>query len=232
MFKNLKTTGIGCFATLAMLLVGSAEAKAATITFDAEIYTSDVNTCSSPLTKAECFMENGFNVAAFSARKIGTDEAFFSETGHFHSRNSYEAQHFSSNSEDPTDLRLLGVFITSKNVGYFNLESLDYQLRRNERAIDGYTTDDTKILISTTFDPTIPVLGQFTEYSLGNDISLPFQTLSIEGFEEINQIFISSSGDVNFDNINLTPVPEPTSILGLLALGTFGGASILKQKQQ
>ncbi|OZH54925.1 hypothetical protein AFK68_07810 [Hydrocoleum sp. CS-953] len=232
MFKNLKTTGIGCFATLAMLLVGSAEAKAATITFDAEIYTSDVNTCNSPLTKAECFMEKGFNVAAFSTRKVGTEEAFFSETGHFHARNSYEAQHFSSNREDPEESRLLGIFITAKNGGEFNLESLDYQLRNNERTIDGYTTDDTQILISTTFDPTMPVLGQFTEYSIGNDISLPFETLSLEGFENITQVFISSSGDVNFDNINLIPVPEPTSILGLLALGTFGGASILKSKQK
>ncbi|MEM1172258.1 MAG: PEP-CTERM sorting domain-containing protein [Cyanobacteria bacterium P01_H01_bin.35] len=231
MFKNLKTTGIGCFATLAMLLVGSTEAKAATITLDAEIYTSDVNTCSSPLTKGECFMEKGFNVAAFGAGKIGTDEAFFSEHGHFHARDSYEAQHF-SDSGDPTDLRLLGLFITAKNGGEFNLESLDYQLRRNERAIDGYTTDDTKILISTTFDPTMPVLGQFTEYSIGNDTSLPFETLSLEGFENITQVFISSSGDVNFDNIYLNSVPEPTSILGLLALGTFGGASILKRKQK
>jgi len=232
MYRKLKTTGIGCLTTLVMLLVSSGEAKAATITFDAEIYTSDVNTCSSPLTQAECFVEKGFNVAAFSTRKIGTEEAFFSETGHFHSRNSYEAQHFSSNSEDPEDLRLLGIFITSKNGGYFNLESLDYQLRNNERTIDGYTTDDTNILISTTFDPTMPVLGQFTEYSIGNDISSPFQTLSIEGFENITQVFISSSGDVNFDNINLFPVPEPTSVLGLLALGTFGGASILKRKQK
>ncbi len=232
MFKNLKTTGISCFATLAMLLVGSAEAKAATITFDAERYAfNNPNTCTSPIG-GKCFMEKGFNVAAFSAQKIGTDEAFFSETGHFHARKSYEAQHFSSNREDPTELRLLGLFITSKNGGEFNLESLDYQLRNNDRAIDGYTTDDTKILISTTFDPTMSVLGQFTEYSIGNDISLPFETLSLEDFENITQVFISSSGDVNFDNINLIPVPEPTSILGLLALGAFGSGSILKRKQK
>ncbi len=226
MFKNLKTTGIGCFATLAMLLIGIAEAKAATITFDAEIDTSDVNTCSSPLTKGECFMEKGFNVAAFSAQEIGSPSAYFSDTSHFHASNSYEAQHFSSES------RLLGLFITSKDGGYFNLESLDYKLRENLDAIAGYDTTDTKILISTTFDPTMPVPGQFTEYSIGNNISSPFETLSIEGFENITQVFISSSGDVNFDNINLTPVPEPTSILGLLALGTFGGASILKRKQK
>ena len=226
MFTNLKTTSIGYFVTLAMLLVGSGETKAATITLDSEIYTSDVNTCSSPLTKAECFMEKGFNVAAFSAQEIGTDAAFFNEHGHFHASNSYEAQHFSNESG------LLGLFITLKNGGEFNLESLDYQLRENVDAIDGHTTDDTKILISTTFDPTMSVVGQFTEYSIGNDISSPFETLSIEGFENITQVFIASSGDVNFDNINLIPVPEPTSILGLLALGTFGGLSVLKRKQK
>lgn len=227
MFKNLKTVGIGCFATLAMLLVNSGETKAATITFDAERYASNnPNTCTSPLSDGKCFMEKGFNVAAFSAQEIGTDTAFFSDSSHFHASNSYEAQHFSSESG------LLGLFITLKNGGDFNLESLDYQLRENVDAIDGYTTDDTKILISTTFDPTMSVVGQFTEYSIGNDISSPFETLSIEGFENITQVFIASSGDVNFDNINLIPVPEPTSILGLLALGTFGGASILNRKQK
>jgi len=76
------------------------------------------------------------------------------------------------------------------------------------------------------------VLGQFIKYSIGKNISSPFQTLLIEGFENITQFLISSSGDVNFDNINLIPVPKPTSILGLLALGTFVGAYILKPKQQ
>lgn len=230
MFKKLKTTGIVCFATLAMLLVGSGQAKAATITYDSEIYSNDdsnPNTCTSPLSAGRCFMENGFNVAAFSAREIGTPSPSFSDTSHFHARNSYEAQHFTD------ELGLLGSFITRKNGGLFTLESLDFQLRDIERGvISGYAPDDIKILISTEFDPTKPVLGQFVEYSIGNDISLPFQTLSIDGFEKISQVYISSSAGVNFDNINVIPVPEPTSILGFLAFGIFGTASILKREQK
>ncbi|NEO51749.1 MAG: PEP-CTERM sorting domain-containing protein [Okeania sp. SIO3B5] len=225
MFKRLKTTGISFCATLAILFVGSGQTNAATITYDSEIYdNSNPNTCTSPLSAGKCFMENGFNVAAFSAQEIGSPSAYFSDTSHFHARQSYEAQHFTN------EFGLLGSFITLKNGGIFSLESLDYQLRKNENAITGYTTDDTKILISTTFDPTMQVAGQFVEYSIGNDISLPFQTLSIDGFENITQVYIASSGDVNFDNIILTPVPEPTSILGLLAFATLGATSMLKRQ--
>jgi hypothetical protein len=34
------------------------------------------------------------------------------------------------------------------------------------------------------------------------------------------------------DNVKLTPVPEPTSTLGVLALGAFGASSLLKRKLQ
>jgi len=34
------------------------------------------------------------------------------------------------------------------------------------------------------------------------------------------------------DNVKLTPVPEPTSTLGVLAFGAFGGGSLLKRKRQ
>lgn len=91
-------------------------------------------------------------------------------------------------------------------------------------------TDDTKILISTEFDPTLPIAGQFTEFSLGNDISLTFQTLSLFGFEDITQIYIASSGDVNFDNITINPIPEPTFSFGLIILGTIGVLSKIKGK--
>ena len=108
------------------------------------------------------------------------------------------------------------------NGGRFSLDSLDYQLRNNERSIAGYTPDDTKILISTTFDPTMPVLGQFTEFSIGDDITQPFQTLALSEFENITEVYIASSGDVNFDNLTLTAIPEPTSLIGLFTLGTVG----------
>ena len=34
------------------------------------------------------------------------------------------------------------------------------------------------------------------------------------------------------DNVRLTPVPEPTSTLGVLAFGAFGASSLLKRKRQ
>ncbi len=227
MFKRLKNTGIGSFAALAILLIGNGQANAAKISLDSEMYAySNPNTCMPQLSEGKCVLEKGFNVEAFSAQEIGSPSAYFSDSSHFHASNSYEAQHFNN------EFGLLGLFITLEDGGLFSLTSFDYQLRQNENAISDYTTDDTKILISTTFDPTIPVSGQFMEYSIGDDTSLPFQTLSIEGFEDISQVYIASSGDVNFDNINVVPVPEPASTLGLLTLGTFGAASILKRQQK
>ena len=237
MFKKFKTTGISCVVALAMLSVGGRQTNAAKITFDPELYSnSNPNTCTPQLTAttAKCFVENGINVESFSAQEIGSPSAYFSDTAHFHTRHSHEDHHTSSEHQHfSNELALLGSFITLENDGLFTLNSLDFQLRDIESGvISGYTPDDIKILISTEFDPLKPVLGQFVEYSIGNDISLPFQTLSIDGFEKISQVYIGSSAGVNLTNIDLTPVPEPTSTLGLLALGTFGVASMLKRKQR
>lgn len=236
-FKQLKTTGISCVVALAMLSIGGRQTNAATITYDPEFYAnSNPNTCTPQLTgaTAKCFVENGVNVEAFSAQEIGSPSAYFSNTAHFHTRHSHEDNHTSSEHQHfSNEFALLGSFITRKNGGLFTLESLDFQLRDIESGvISGYTPDDIKILISTEFDPTKPVLGQFVEYSIGNDISLPFQTLSIDGFEKISQVYIGSSAGVNLANINVTPVPEPASTLGLLALGTLGAGSMLKSKQK
>ncbi|ACB51017.1 hypothetical protein cce_1667 [Crocosphaera subtropica ATCC 51142] len=226
------------FATTLALVTGiNTEVKAAKIEFDADTYAySNPNTCTPQLAPDnKCFVEDGFNVEAFSGRETGSDPGHFHEGGHFHASNSYEAQHFSS-----VD-RLLGVYLTLVGGGIFSLESLDYQLRDNTRAISGYSTDNTKILISTTFDPTQPVLGQFTEFSLGNELDLPFQTLYLTEFDNITQVYIASSGDVNFDNITTTEipeennpnsVPEPGTLVGLLTLGTMGVCFRRKESQR
>jgi PEP-CTERM motif len=51
--------------------------------------------------------------------------------------------------------------------------------------------------------------------------------------QDVNQIDTSIQLDKNSGAITVTPkaVPEPTSILGLLALGAMGAGSILKKKQ-
>ncbi|MGK7954971.1 MAG: PEP-CTERM sorting domain-containing protein [Crocosphaera sp.] len=228
-------------ATFLALVTGIfTEAKAAVIEFDADTYAfSNSNTCTSQLPDmgGKCFLEDGFNVEAFSALQIGSPTAFYSEGGHFHSRNSYEAQHYSDGD------RLLGVYLTLENGGLFSLESLDYQLRDNTRAIDGYSTNDTKVLISTNFDPMEPVLGQFQEYSLGSELPDMFETLTLSEFENITQLYIASSGDVNFDNINLTTtetpeentpisIPESSTLVGLLTLGTMGFCFKRKESQR
>ncbi|MEL4895672.1 PEP-CTERM sorting domain-containing protein [Crocosphaera sp. Alani8] len=236
--KSLSNLTITAVTALGLVIGLSAEARAAVIDLDADVYAySNENTCNPllPDTGGKCFVEDGFNVEAFSAQGIGTEDAFFSEGSHFHARGSYEAQHYSD-----VD-RLLGIYLTLVDGGTFSLESLDYQLRDNTRAISGYSTDDTKILISTTFDPTQPVSGQFVEYSLGSDLPSMFETLDITGFENITQVYISSSGDVNFDNITTSEipegadpnsVPEPGTLLGLLTLGTMGFVSRVKGKSK
>lgn len=227
--RTLSYLSLTCATALALVSGVTTEVKAAVIELDADAYAfSNPNTCTSqlPETGGKCFIEDGFNVEAFSAQDIGSPTAFYSEGGHFHPSNSYEAQHFSE-----VDW-LLGVYLTLVDGGIFSLQSLDYQLRDNTRAIDGYSTDDTKILISTTFDPTQPVLGQFTEYSLGSDLPDMFETLNPTGFKDITQVYIASSGDVNFDNITVNSVPEPGTLVGLFALGSMGFCFRQKKSQR
>ena len=227
--RTVSYLSVTCVTALTLMLGIGTEVNAAVIEFDSDTYAgSNPNTCTPTLPDmgGKCFIEDSFNVEAFSAQAIGTPAAFYSEGGHFHSSNSYEAQHFSE-----VD-RLLGIYLTLPSGGTFSLKSLDYQLRDNTRAIDGYSTDDTKILISTTFDPTQPVLGQFTEYSLGSDLPSMFETLNLTEFENITQVYIASSGDVNFDNITTNSIPEPSSLVGLLLVGSVGFYLRKKESQR
>ncbi|WP_107667914.1 PEP-CTERM sorting domain-containing protein [Cyanothece sp. BG0011] len=227
--KSFSYLSIACATALALVTNINPEAKAAVIEFDSGIYGgSNPNTCTPQLPDmgGKCFIEDGFNVEAFSAQNIGSATAFYSDGAHFHASNSYEAQHFSE-----VD-RLLGIYLTLVDGDPFSLKSLDYQLRENTRAISGYSTDDTKILISRTFDPNQPVSGQFTEYSLGSNLPSMFQTLNFSEFEDITQVYIASSGDVNFDNITTNTIPESSTLVGLLALGTMGFCLRRKESQR
>ncbi len=221
--KNLSNISITCLTTLTIFAGHTAQANAATITFDADKFSgSPPNTCTPQLSgpTSQCIVQENVNVEAFSAQEIGSESSFFSDTAHFHASNSYEAQHFVDENG------LLGVYLTLTNGGKFNLESLDYQLRDIERGvISGFPSDDIKLLIATEFDPAQPVSSQFTQFSIGNTFPDSFQTLDLEDgdFQNISQVFISSSAGVNLDNINITSVPEPTTIFSLFAflLGSF-----------
>ncbi len=214
---NLTVT---CLTNLTLIAGITRQADAASvINFDAATYDySNTNTCTPQLpdTGGKCFIEDGFNVEAFSAQEIGTTSAFFSDHAHFHASHSYEGQHFSAVN------KLLGVYLTSVNGSHFSLESLDYQFRDASNIIDGFGMNDIKILISTKFDPTMAVKSQFMEYSIGNDTTLPFQPLEFSEFENINQVYIASSAGVNFDNITVNAVPEPLTILGTVAAASLG----------
>jgi len=78
------------------------------------------------------------------------------------------------------------------------------ELGRN-LSIDRFSICDVAVLIGTSFDPTQPLLGQFIPISVGppieNDATLPFFTLYLSGFEGVSQLFIASSGSVDFDDI-------------------------------
>lgn len=222
--RNIKILSLTTLTSLVFFSVINNQAKAATVTFDGNKFSnSNPNTCIPQLSEAKCFVDNGINVEAFSAQEIATTAAFFSNTAHFHASNSYEAQHF--NNENA----LLGVYLTRVNGGLFTLSSLDYQIRNIESGvIAGFPSDDIKILISTNFDPTASISSQFREFSIGNSLAQPFQTLAISDFQNISSVYIASSAGVNFDNITIASVPEPSFLMGILALGTIGGFSLIK----
>ena len=184
--KKINNLSINCLTILTLLIGISQEADAANITFDANKFNySNPNTCIPQLTGtgAKCFVQKGVNVEAFSAQNIGDSAASFSDSAHFHSSNSYEAQHYVDGDV------LLGQYYTLVNGGRFDLASLDYQLRYITNVIDGFSTDNAQILISTKFDPTQPVSSQFTEIPIGNDTTLPFQTLDLFEWKSITQVY-------------------------------------------
>ncbi|MBW4649000.1 MAG: PEP-CTERM sorting domain-containing protein [Kastovskya adunca ATA6-11-RM4] len=73
----------------------------------------------------------------------------------------------------------------------------------------------------------------------GSFDDLLYQNLAISGVQ-FNELRLVSSGDDNgafigIDNVRvgeLASVPEPTSILGVLAFAAFGSVSVLKRKHQ
>src|SRR5205823_3045940 len=67
---------------------------------------------------------------------------------------------------------------------------------------------DVQVLIARSFDPRDRIRPQFTPFPvgipLGNDTNLPWATLRVFGFELVDQLYITSSASVDFDNIVLT----------------------------
>lgn len=166
-------------------------------------------------TENPSFVQDGFLVEAFWAGKIGTSEAFFKHA-HFHPpdlSSGFEAQHLGNPDE------LHGIYIRSLDGKRFGVKSLRYRVTRNRQiptkplSIEGFTTFNVNVLIARSFDPRTPIRVQFVALPIGlpigNDTSLPWWTLRIFGFQLVNQVFIASSGSVDFDDIVLTRSEPP-----------------------
>jgi hypothetical protein len=163
------------------------------------------------------FVQEGFLIEAFWAVKTGTGEAYF-KRAHFHPpdlSSGFEAQHLGNPDE------LHGIFIRSLDGKRFGLKSLKYRVTRNRQlpnkplSIDGFSNFNVNVLVARSFDPRGPIRAQFVSFPvglpLGNDLTLPWWSLRIFGFELVDQVYIASSASVDFDNIVLTRREPPAS---------------------
>lgn len=155
------------------------------------------------------FVERGFRVEAFWAVRTGTPDASFAR-GHFHPddlASGFEAQHLGHPNE------LHGLFIRSLDGRPFGVKSVRYRVTRNREipskplSIQGYNNYSVQLLLARSFDPKRSVRVQFIGVPLGlplgNDLTLPWATAHVFGFEFVEQIFIASSASVDIDDIVL-----------------------------
>ena len=164
------------------------------------------------------FRQEGFLVEAFWARNVASRVGSF-KPSHFHPADlstGFEAQHYAG----PNDLH--GIYIRSLDGNRFGLKSLRYRVTRNRQvprkplSIEGFSTFDVQVLIAQSFDPRERIRPHFTAFPvgipLGNDANLPWATLRIFGFELVDQLYITSSASVDFDNIVLTRREPPLAV--------------------
>ncbi|HKW91595.1 MAG TPA: hypothetical protein VJX92_06825 [Methylomirabilota bacterium] len=155
------------------------------------------------------FTEQGFLVESFWALHTGTPDAFF-RRGHFHPpdlSSGFEAQHLGNPKE------LHGIYIRSLDGRAFGVKSLRYRVTRNRElpekpfSVEGFSNYDVNILLARTYDPRWANRVQFVGFPVGlptgNDLSLPWWTLRVTGFEAVEQVYIASSASVDFDDIVL-----------------------------
>jgi len=127
-------------------------------------------------TTSQVFTEDGMHVEAFW---IPNDSSDFVQ-GHFHSLETlFESSHgFESSPGLGPDRQ--GFYIERVDGGSFDLESLDYRV--------GGTLSAATLLISPTFDPSLPTAGQVIEFPVVADPD--FQTLEFTQFDDVTSIFI------------------------------------------
>jgi len=158
------------------------------------------------------FVEGGFRVEAFWAVRTGTPAGQFLHA-HFHPPNlvsGFEAQHLGNRNE------LHGLHIRSVDGRPFWLKrlrcrvTLNRQLPSKAYSIDGYNNFSVQVLVARAFDPRRSVREQFLGFpvgiALGNDPTLPWQTLQLFGFEFVKEVYIASSASVDIDDIAVIPL--------------------------
>ena len=156
------------------------------------------------------FVEHGFLVESFWAVRTGTRDAYF-KRGHFHPpdlSSGFEAQHLGNPNE------LHGLYIRSLDGKPFGVKSLRFRVSRNRElpykplSIEGFSNYSVNVLLSRSFDPRMAVRPQFVSFPVGlpagNDLTLPWWTLPVTGFELVDQLYLASSASVDFDDIVLT----------------------------
>ncbi len=159
------------------------------------------------------FVEEGFRVEAFWAARVASPSGYFLR-GHFHPPDlstGFEAQHLGNRSE------LHGIHIRVVDRHPFGLRRLRYRVTMNRQmpakpfSIDGYTNFNVQVLVARSFDPRRPVREQFTAFGvgapLGNDRAIPWQTLTVVGFEYVHEVYIASSASMDFDDIVVVRYP-------------------------
>jgi hypothetical protein len=172
------------------------------------------------------FVQHGFLVEPFWVVKTGSPQAYF-KRAHFHPADlatGFEAQHLGNRNE------LHGIYIRSVDGKPFGLVSLRYRVTRNRQlpskpfSLEGFSNFNVNVLVARTFDPRSSVRAQFLGFPvgipLGNDLTLPWVTLRVFGFELVSQVYVASSASVDLDDIVLVrhgeeaeppaPVPELT----------------------
>ena len=156
------------------------------------------------------FVEHGFLVESFWAVKVGSPEGYY-RRGHFHPPSlatGFEAQHLGNLNE------LHGLYIRSLDGKPFGVKQLRYRVTRNRQlpnkpiSIAGFSNYNVNVLLARTFDPRWSIRGQFVTFPVGlpagNDVTLPWWTLPVTGFETVEGVYIASSASVDFDDIVLT----------------------------
>jgi hypothetical protein len=167
-------------------------------------------------TENPSFVQEGFLVEAFWARRIGAREGFF-KRAHFHPPDlstGFEGQHLGNPDE------LHGIYVRSLDGKRFGIKSLRYRVTRNRQlpgkplSIEGFSNYSVNVLVARSFDPRMSIRSQFTLFPVGlpvgSDMSLPWWTLRIFGFQLVDQLYIASSASVDFDDIVLTRIEPPS----------------------